>query len=991
MPRNLLMHTLERFMRSEQTRSPLSRPLATTLILLASGLACSSAAAEPINAQLGQLENVQIKGRTVQHVQIENVQAASSIGTVTSVTGQELPYFFTNNVIVQATDWDAVQSVINTLPGLELGRELGNEGLFRVIQTANVGAAFELQQILESVDGVITSDVDSGMTLNTAQTEINTELRDKILKSRNALAPRKSNGLTNVTKAGIGIKPVDSDSNPASIPSSQWHFTNAAIPDHDNNILESIYSTDLLTGAGVTIGFASAQFREHLDVDHTELVNAGGRTGGYRLDLSQPFPPTLEDDSLQLTQYAGLIISERNNPVTANDLQGVAPGASLLTKYRGQTPLIESQAYEWKLNAVDIRVNQIFGEFNTPMANYNPNYMNRFITDAYNNSLRFGRGRKGTINVFGLNGSFNVGNFGLPSNLLANPYLFFSEPWDVFSLGTNTIGVSLTNGFLSGPFYAGPQTVQFPLANEQNSLMINAVSEDGEIDTFGAVGPGVFASVYAGTNNEFWSGDQGVSGRGVGTTAIGTQPPGSVNGEGPLTISPEDDSIDPLNSTASSITAGIIALMLEANPRLRARDIRHIFYESIQESMRPDSAKWPNFDRDRNYYQPGAGAGEMATFWQTNNGLYNNPNPPVTVPPTDPVENQAIRHSDQYGFGVIDANLAIQKAKNWSGLKPLVLLDSGVQGDIDQEGDIAPYPNIPQDIADATFTEPDPAADGNVPVVTGASTLLPGVPGGFRFCVRSNIQIESIIIELTLEGDGSNDLYIELRSPTGTRSILLLPTTSNLTGMTTDALNDDELDIGFGSGGFNDDRVWAYYQHPFLTNKHWGEMSGGTWDVSIIDFGPDVENPEGAEPGDDLATEPGADTVVDLGEIGVPGSTIRSGKTLTGFRAKFYGTDTNLDPFFGCDPIFTSCPSDLNGDGIVNVVDLQLFLSWYQQGDARADVDDDGQVNFADVQFYFSIFDIGYCVTPSSPPLVGGRPVPGPNNASDTNPPTRPF
>lgn len=986
-------------MRSEQTRSSLSRPIATTLILLASGLACSAAAGEPISTQLSHLENVQIQGRTVHSVQIENAEAASSIGTVTGVTGQELPYFFTNNVIVQSNDWDSVLAVINSRAGLELGRELGNNGRFRVIHATSVRAAFELQRILTEVDGVISCEVDSGRTYQTGYTNnitnIDTDLRDSVLRSRLAAARPNSKNASGYTKLGVGVKPYDQDSNPASIPTSQWHFTNTVIADHDNNIPESIFSTDLLTGAGVTFGYASFSNRQHLDVDHTELVNAGGRPGGYKLGLSQVFDPILDDDDTFMTGDAGIMIAERNSPVTANDVQGVAPDASLITKFRGPTPLFESQAYEWQLGTIDVRVNQLFNEYDAPGANYNANYVNEFVSDSYRNSLKFGRGRKGTINIFGTGSGFNFAA-GLPTNLLANPYDFTSEPFDVFATNSNQVGVSLTNGFVDGPFFVGGQTAQFPLANEHNSLIIATVSEDGEIDSFGAIGPGVFASVYAGSANAFWSGSQAISGRGVSTIVAGTQPPGSVAGEGPLGLLPDPaDGAVLGNTTGSAVAAGIVGLMLEANPRLKVRDIRHIFFESIQESMRADSAKWPKFDSTRAYYSPGAGAGGNSTLWQTNTAFYNNANPPVTVPPTDPVVNQAIRHSDQYGFGVIDANLAIQKAKTWSGVKPLIVLDSGIVGDVNDNVDRpdADDPRLPIEIEDATFTEPDPEPDGNVPVVTGAASLVPGANAAdfFTFCVRQNIKIESIIVELTIEGEGSNDLYIELQSPTGVRSILLFPTTQNLIGTSSDLVgNDDESDLVFDSGIYNG-TSYAYYQHPFMTNKHWGDLSGGTWSVRFADFGPDTTNPEGADPGDDLAMEPGADTIVDLGELGVPGSDYRSQKIVTAFRVKIYGTDTGAPVFLGCDPFATSCPADLNGDGIIDIADLQLFIFWYQTADARADLSGDGQIDFADIQSYFSIFDPGYCVNSSSPPFAGGRPIPAPSNSSDTNPQTRPF
>ncbi len=63
------------------------------------------------------------------------------------------------------------------------------------------------------------------------------------------------------------------------------------------------------------------------------------------------------------------------------------------------------------------------------------------------------------------------------------------------------------------------------------------------------------------------------------------------------------------------------------------------------------------------------------------------------------------------------------------------------------------------------------------------------------------------------------------------------------------------MDEPFNSGETNG-TAYAYYQHPFLTHKHWGELSGGQWSISIDDYGVDEMNPEGAEPGDPMAMPP---------------------------------------------------------------------------------------------------------------------------------------
>ncbi len=974
-------------MRSEQNRSIISRPLATALIVMASGLACSAATAAPVSkskAKSDTLQGLQVRGQKAAAVKIDDLRGSSSFGSVTDSRGIETKYLFRNQLIVRSDNWDAVASRLGSIPGVVLGDEIGNHGDFRVISTPDVATAFKVQRALQGAEGVISAEVDSSIA--------DTNRLDRLFAAsskRRAHAPLT--GSYSHAQDAKGVIAIDDGSATQSIPSAQWHFVNdgsaAPVPgdwaDHDNNIEESIYSGELLSGAGVNIGISSFINNVHLDTNHTKLVNPGVRTGGYRHDLSMIADLILTPDDPYLTRYAGVLAAERSalspTPV-ASEIQGVAPGAGVATMFRGPTPLYESQAYEWMSQSIGIKVHQLTTEYDTPGAGYNESQLSEFVTDSFRNSYVFGRRGRGTINIFGT---------GVGFNLLPDPYSGAfggsSHPWDGVATFQNSVAVSVTNGYGGvGPLYVGGQTHQYPIVNDRNALIINSVSEDGNVDSLGAVGPAIFASVYAGSTNEFWSTNQAVSGRGLLT--IGENETASI-----LMPSPAVGAdIGSAGMSGSVVAGGIVALMLEANPTLLVRDIQHIFFQSIQESTKAPDKKWPHFEATRVYYFPDAPPTSPAflrrSFWQANNGFYNNPN---AVPP---VINQTVRHSDQYGFGIVDAELAIQKAKTWSRLPQLVLLDSGLQGEVGQDGIGDPEdPRVPVAIADAIFGTPSVAPD--ISGIDGAVNMIPNTDlQQIRFCVRDNIRIESIVVELTISGEGSNDLYMTLTSPTGSRTILSLPTTLNtLSGQSTDALDDDELDLPFSSGDVNG-TTYAYYQHPFLTYKHWGELSGGSWALDFADYGPDEANPVGVEPGDPAAMppEPGGDMVVSLGEIGIPGSTVRGEKVVEAFRIKIYGTETGSDIFFGCDPAATSCPGDLNGDGFIDTADLILFLDWFQTGDVRSDVNQDGDLDFADLIFYRGIFVPGMCSTNQNG-FVGGRPRPGANNPSDTNPPIRPI
>ena len=497
-------------------------------------------------------------------------------------------------------------------------------------------------------------------------------------------------------------------------------------------------------------------------------------------------------------------------------------------------------------------------------------------------------------------------------------------------------------------------------------MIIGSVADDGNYDIYAAQGTSVFASVYAGTHNV----DQAGAGvvQSLVTTTAGA---GGAVGQLPLNAGEAPFSA---TTTGPAIASGIIALMLEANPKLTIRDIQHILFESIQDSTKDDSVKWPNFDIARSYYVPDL-TGLPRSFWQVNSGLYN----------SDTTINQAVRHSDNYGFGMIDAELAVTKAIDWAGSGPLTLLDTGVKGDISDGNEIEDA-RVPQEIADAEWVE-FVAADGAAPPTSGASGFSVGGTAVMNFCVRQNITVESVIVDLSITGVGGNDLYIELISPSGTRSILSLPTTRNPFGTANpDVFADDDFEQGYYNSGNIGGDDFVYYQHPFLSWKHWGEKAGGVWTVQITDYGPDATTPEGAEPGDDLTTQPGANMYTGLGEIGVPGSDFREEKELVAYRFRIYGTDDGVPIFEGCDPFATNCPADLNGDGKIDVTDLQIYIAWWLESNALADLDGDGDVDFADLQLFRGAWTPGFCDSSGSP-FSGGRPRPGSGGIGSDNDP----
>ncbi len=54
-----------------------------------------------------------------------------------------------------------------------------------------------------------------------------------------------------------------------------------------------------------------------------------------------------------------------------------------------------------------------------------------------------------------------------------------------------------------------------------------------------------------------------------------------------------------------------------------------------------------------------------------------------------------------------------------------------------------------------------------------------------------------------------------------------------------------------------------------------------------------------------------------------------------------------------------SCPADLNGDGVVNFVDVSAFVALFGAGDLGADFNGDGVISFVDVSAFVAAFSAG--------------------------------
>ncbi|MCT7997577.1 S8 family serine peptidase, partial [Laspinema olomoucense] len=184
-------------------------------------------------------------------------------------------------------------------------------------------------------------------------------------------------------------------------------------------------------------------------------------------------------------------------------------------------------------------------------------------------------------------------------------------------------------------------------------------------------------------------------------------------------------------SSATPVVSGVVALMLQANPNLTWREVQHILAETAnRDAIADSSVNWSGNDGDR------------------------------------------IRHSDRYGFGLVDAASAVAAASTWTSVAPEVAITSGTL-------------TVDRAIPDNTFA---------------------GITQ--EFTLDRNITLESVEVVFDADHPYRGDLWIELTAPDGTKSLLANPS------------NDDGDD---------------YQNWVFNSVRHWGDSSQGTWQLRVRD------------------------------------------------------------------------------------------------------------------------------------------------------------
>lgn len=196
-------------------------------------------------------------------------------------------------------------------------------------------------------------------------------------------------------------------------------------------------------------------------------------------------------------------------------------------------------------------------------------------------------------------------------------------------------------------------------------------------------------------------------------------------------------------SAATPIVAGVVALLLEANPGLGWRDVRLILAETARKNDLDDTAGWSE---------------------------------------TKPALGQPQYHiNHKYGFGVVDAAAAVERAKGWTNVGSQTILDSA--------------PSLPV----AAIPDNDPA----------------GVVQSVTVGAGAGMVIEYVEVEVSIVHGDPGDLEIVLTAPSGTQSILAqVHTCATLA---------------------NACPVTNYSPWTFGSSRHLGEGSAGQWSLKVAD------------------------------------------------------------------------------------------------------------------------------------------------------------
>ncbi|MBI5591242.1 MAG: S8 family serine peptidase [Deltaproteobacteria bacterium] len=475
----------------------------------------------------------------------------------------------------------------------------------------------------------------------------------------------------------------------------QWHLNNTGqkafsqsegTPGEDLRMTQTL--ADKLNGLGVIIAVVDSG----LEIAHEDLSANVIPNGSYNYvnKTTDPTPTSKGED--HGTSVAGICSAASMN---GKGGWGVAPRSSLkgfnATKTNTTKDYIESMGGHPRSSDVDI-FNMSFGDDTTGYFSLKPSY-----STLYDSSYKL-RGGKGGIYVKSAGNEFGEINIGTVEN--PNYYKCADQSYGRSDLTCfNAAAEEATSRpevITVGAFNAAGVKSSYSTAG--STLWISAPG--GE---YGNAAPAIITTDLSGT-------DKGYSRKDL----VDPTNPFEI---GDPTYNPNCNYTSAFNGTSSSApnASGAIALLLQINPNLTRRDVKHILAKTARkiDPNSPGSKVTVNID-GVDY--------EASQGWIKNAAGYD--------------------FNNWYGFGAVNVDAAVAMAKTYQAgtTLPVVLLDRSYG---------------------SAFAAPVAIPDNN------ASGVLSTLD------VPEDLTIENLFVLLTIEHPNTAEVGIEITSPRGTKSILL--------------------------------------------------------------------------------------------------------------------------------------------------------------------------------------------------------------------------
>ncbi|MDO8413655.1 MAG: S8 family serine peptidase [Gallionellaceae bacterium] len=512
------------------------------------------------------------------------------------------------------------------------------------------------------------------------------------------------------------------------IATQQWHLKNTgqnAYADYSGTAgmdinIEPVYSNWGTVGSGVTVAVVDTG----LEIAHEDLSANVVTNGSWNFNNGTTDPANTDTTGDHGTSVSGLIAMARN---TVGGV-GVASSASL----KGFNFLSSSQTYANMIaslggstaspNSSDVAVfNQSYGTGNTTDFLIDPT-----VEAQYASGTSILRGGKGALYVKAAGNGF--AGFGIASCSRAAAIGVSCQnanfdPWNTIPYNI-VVGATNATGIKSSYSTAG------------SALWVSAPGGEYGANA-AAIGSGYITDAY---RPAMVTTDQSTCSTGYAQTAVVSASgvptvysvfDGNQGGVGVMPAAPNASCnyTNSFNGTSSAtpVTSGVIALILEAGPTLSWRDVKHI----LAATSRQLDAAIASVS-----VALGDGSYTAEQGWVTNAAGY--------------------KFHNWYGFGMVDAYAAVGMARSYAT-------------------------NL------GTFTNTGWVSSGTINLAIPDNSIA-GTSGAGSTLAVPAITIEAVQIKVSVTHPHTGDLGIELTSPSGTKSILKnirdgFSTNANLAGM----------------------------------------------------------------------------------------------------------------------------------------------------------------------------------------------------------------